>query len=198
MKKVIIGMGILSFLIGSILVIHNFYSTQKTKEEDRQELENFFETFSDTEEEPVLEEPKEETKQVVKTNYVGVLEIPKINLKTGIVWSNKSFSTMNRNVSIYPTSVLPDKVGNLILFGHSGTTSVGYFHKLNQLQNNDFIYLYYNQKTYTYKVFEIWEVSAANNTPLKQTDKNTITLLTCKRGNNKRRLVIRGELIDNV
>ena len=177
MKKktvILIILGILGILIGSFFVIHSFYLDQKVKQEDVEEIDNFFETFTDNEEENLNENSETQvskTKAEISTNYIAVIEIPKINLKTGVVWSNKSFSTMNRNVSIYPTSVLPDKVGNLILFAHSGTTRVGYFHNINKLQEKDPIYLYYNHQTYIYKVVEIWEVSAANYTKEEITKK---------------------------
>lgn len=191
-KKVMIVVGLMFLLSGLTIYIINYYYNYKIQKED----ENFVEQFM--EQDFAIETEETEIEEVIEEDYTGylaVLEIPKIELKTGVVMSSKNYSTMNRNVSIYPTSDMPNyKYGNIILFAHNGTSNVSYFKNINELEKNDLIYLYYDEVKYTYKVIDKYYVKENSKEPLmRKDDKSIITLMTCKKGNNKYRLIIVGE-----
>lgn len=198
MKKIFLVISVLIVFMGISMLIYNHYQDKKYQNADQELLEEFFEDFDNSNEEiPQVEEPNEEQQVQDTTSYLAVIEIPNISLYTGIVMSNSSYSTMNRNVSVYPTSDMPNiENGNFILFAHNGNSRVSYFRNIHRLKNNNEIYIYYNNKKYTYKIIKNYEVAMTDSTPLnKMKDKSIITLITCKSGNNKYRTIIVGEMV---
>lgn len=195
MKKILILVGIIMMISGITLLSYSIYQDNLCKNEDKENIKEFFEDYEENSNTDEIVE-KQETKQVQNTNYIAVIEIPTINLQTGIVMSNASYTTMNRNVSVYPTADMPSvDNGNFILFAHNGSSRVSYFKNINRLKDNDKIYIYYNNNKYTYNVIRKYDVSMYNSSPLNRVENKTIiTLITCKSGNNKYRTVIVGEL----
>lgn len=196
MKKVIFIMCVLFILSGLMLLNYNMFLNKAHKNLEEESLTEFFDSYDEN----VLEVEKEEkVEQVNINNYLAVIEIPTISLKTGIVMSNANYSTMNRNVSIFPSSNMPnEKNGNFVLFAHRGSSRVSYFNDIYKLKNDNNIYIYYNNAKYTYKVINKYDISMYDATPLnKMKDKSIITLITCKKGDNKYRTVIVGELIND-
>ena len=110
---------------------------------------------------------KIDTEDTKKLN--GVLEIPSIHLKTGIV------SNVDEGLVF---------VTDRLIAGHSGNCKVFYFDNLDKLELGDNVYLYIDGET-EYKVDSIKEV-----------DKNHVyingdlNLITCKKTDNDRRLLI--------
>ena len=110
---------------------------------------------------------KIDTEDTKKLN--GVLEIPSIHLKTGIV------SNVDEGLVF---------VTDRLIAGHSGNCKVCYFDNLDKLELGDNVYLYIDGET-EYKVDSIKEV-----------DKNHVyingdlNLITCKKTDNDRRLLI--------
>jgi LPXTG-site transpeptidase (sortase) family protein len=97
---------------------------------------------------------------------------------------------------IHNDSNLPDvEGGNVILVSHSGNASISYFKNLDKLTLDDLIYLNFNSKTYTYKIFNIYDVEKTGELSIKKEIKDsTITLITCRHNTNKQ-IVIMGKLI---
>ena len=92
-------------------------------------------------------------------------------------------------------SIVPDEInGNVILMAHSGTAYISYFNNLKYLNINDHIYLDYNNKTYNYKITNIYDVEKTGSLNIKRNNnKSTITLITCRDNSNKQ-IVIIGEI----
>lgn len=198
MKKIFLVISVLIIFIGASMLIYNQYQDKKYQDTDNELLQEFFEDFDNSNEEILqMEESKEDQQVQDATSYLAVIEIPNISLYTGIVMSNSSYTTMNRNVSIYPSSDMPNiENGNFILFAHNGNSRVSYFRNIHILKNNDEIYIYYNNVKYTYRIIKNYEVAMTDSTPLnKMKDKSIITLITCKSGNNKYRTIIVGEMV---
>ena len=199
MKKVFLIISIIMIFIGTSILIYNIYQDNKYKNDDEELLQDFFDNYDDSS--IVNEEPQEETTNYQEpdySSYLAVIEIPSISLKTGIVMSNADYTTMNRNVSIYPSADMPNvENGNFILFAHNGSSRVSYFRNISKLKNGNDIYIYYNNQQYTYKVIKQYDVAMTDSTPLnKMKDSTIITLITCKSVNNKYRTVIVGELVE--
>lgn len=198
MKKIFLVISVLIIFMGASMLIYNQYQDKKYQDTDNELLQEFFEDFDNSNEETSqVEEPKVEQQVQDNTFYLAVIEIPNISLYTGVVMSNSSYTTMNRNVSIYPSSDMPNvDNGNFILFAHNGNSRVSYFRNIHRLKNNDEIYIYYNNLKYTYRIIKNYEVAMTDSTPLnKMKDKSIITLITCKSGNNKYRTIIVGEMV---
>jgi LPXTG-site transpeptidase (sortase) family protein len=102
----------------------------------------------------------------------------------------------------YPGTSLPGENGNVVITGHSSYFPwdpgrfKDVFALLHDVQVDDRIVLYYNQKKFVYKVVEKFEIRPTQIEVLKQTEKETLTLITCTPiGTNIRRLIIRAEPI---
>ena len=201
-KKIITFTCMMMVFSGMCLLTYNVIKDKEIKQEDNEKLEEYFENFEEKQE---LEQENNNIVESEKINtsdnksYVAVIEIPSIKLKTGIVMSDKDYKSMNRNVSIYPTSDMPNvENGNFILFAHNGNSRISYFKNIYKLNNNDDIYIYYQNSKYHYKVINKYDVEMNSNIPLKKIDgKTIITLITCNKNNNKYRTIVVGELVND-
>ena len=192
-NKSLVILGSLFLISGLSLIVLTIYTTFKTKSEEDIALDNFYieekqiENTDDTTTEDVVEEKKD-----TSINYVAVLRIPKINLKRGLVDRNSKYNNIKYNIMIHKESDTPDKeASNVILVAHSGTAGVAYFRNVDKLSLNDEIYLDYNNKTYSYKITNIYDIEKTGIAPIrKETTKSTITLITCRHNTNKQIVVI--------
>ena len=81
--------------------------------------------------------------------------------------------------------------GNLILASHSGNSKISYFKNLNKLKINDDVIIYYQGNDYIYKVKNIYEIEKTGKAIiLKNNEKKTLTLITCKHNTNKQIVII--------
>lgn len=189
---IIIGLGI----IGG-KVITNYL--------DKKQEESLINDFYKEQEEyvvdvPVMEEElvqEEEREQEVKSNtpeinYIAVLKIPKIDLEKGLASKDSYWNNVNRNIQILSESDMPDvENGNVILASHSGNGKVSYFRKLNKLQNDDIVSIFYNGKEYKYKIVNSYEIAKNGYAHIvRNKEKSTLTLITCKHNTNKQIVVI--------
>lgn len=141
-----------------------------------------------------LEEPKEEQPENNSTNnqnYIGILEIPKINLKRGFYSINSKYNNVDYNITIINGSTYPNEENNnLILAAHSGDCPVCYFENLYKLKIDDVAYLYYNNIKYSYKIVNIYEEEKDGTIAIhRDYDKNVLTLITCTRNSNTKQTV---------
>ena len=177
--------GILLILIGSSVLIYRYYDNKETKQIEDNSVEIFFEEEIH-DEEIKQEEPKEEKPQVI-INYVAILEIPKINLKRGLVDKNSYLNNVDRNIYTLKETTYPndESVSHILLASHSGNSSVSFFRNLKRLDNNDLIYLYYNNVKYTYEVYKHYEIEKTGTMKMDLSSEDDITLITCKSNTNK-------------
>lgn len=196
----IILIGIFFFLLGTSFLIFNYYKQEKQNNIEQEKIEEFFEI---EEQEDVKEEIKddEETSNntVQEENYIGILEIPKINLKKGLVDKNSPSNNVNKNIYILKETTLPDERINshIILASHSGNSYISYFKNLKKLDMKDKVYFYYKNVKYTYEISNKYEIDKTGTTELKITNKSDITFITCISGTNKQ-VVYVANLIDKV
>lgn len=193
MKKISITIGIIIIAIGTYTLVMSFNKDNNYKNEDNKSIDNFFNEYN---EKVQTDKENDKTRKSDFISYKAVIEIPNISLKAGIVMSDKTFKSMDRNVSIYPSSDMPDvKGGNFILFAHSGNARVSYFKNIDKLKIGNEIKAYYNKTEYKYKVIKKYDISQYDDTPLsKMKDKTIITLITCTKNNSDYRTIVVGEL----
>ena len=143
------------------------------------------------EEEIVKEEQQVENKKE-EVNYIAVLKIPKIGLEKGLASKDSYWNNVNRNIQILSESDMPDvEKGNVILAGHSGNSGVSYFRKLNKLQIDDTVSISYQGKEYVYKMVNSYEIEKNGYAHiLRNAEKATLTMITCKHNTNKQLVVI--------
>ena len=140
-----------------------------------------------------------EIKKQVKTNnnqnnekYISVLEIPKISLKVGIYDKKSKLNNVNKNIYLLNESNMPNEEnGNFILAAHSGNSNISYFKNLPKLIINDIAYVYYEGIKYKYKLVNNYEVDKTGKIAIvRNLEKNTMTLITCKRNTDKQLVFI--------
>ena len=146
------------------------------------------------------EEEKVETKNEESYDYIAVLEISSINLKRGLVAYDNKYNNVNYNIQIIENSNMPNiDNSNLILAGHNGNSSVSFFKDLYKLKKGDLINVYYDNYKYIYEYSYYYEVDKTGTVNIvRDNNKTTITLITCKKGSDTKQLVFIGYLIDKV
>lgn len=182
MRKISLIIGFLIVISGVIMLSLSMIKDNNYRKEDKKSLDNFFNEYNEIKEDNGI-------------SYISALEIPSIALKTGVVMSDNTFKSMDRSVSIYPASNMPDEDGgNFVLFAHSGNSRISYFKNIDKLNKGDVINVYYNKAEYHYKVINKYEVAENDDTPLyRMKDKTIITLITCNKTNGNYRTVVVGE-----
>lgn len=198
-KNAKITLGILLLFLGISCLLFTYFKTIKSNIFNEKNLKYFEEVdIAETIEEVVDETvPEETTTPVINYNYIGYLDIPKINLKRGFVSLNSKYNSISYNVMLIKGSSMPDvKNGNLILAAHRGNSSVSFFDKLYKLNLGDEANVTYNDKVYTYKLVNTYlEAKDGTIAIYRDENKTTLTLITCTRGDKKTQTVFIFELV---
>lgn len=178
----IIVVGIFVFFIPNL-------KKEEVKRKENKKVEEFIKK------EDITQELKQE-EEVVKEDYIMILEIPKMNLKKGLYSMSSKYNNVSYNIQILKESSMPDeKNSNLILAGHNGNSSVSFFDKLNKLEKEDKVYIYYNNYKYTYEIGNMYEVDKTGTIAIKKIkEENAIVLISCKKYTKDKQLVYIGYL----
>ena len=213
-NSTILLIGIILILTGIIIGFYEYFTQRKNEIfsdmnillyenetpsniESGEELEVLEENI--VEEQPKENNSSEEIQQNVETkyDYIGILEIPKINLKRGFVGLNSKYNKVNYNITVINGSTYPDKNNNnLILAAHSGVCSVCFFDRLFNLSIGDVAHITYNNVKYTYKLVNTYEVEKTGKVAIyRDYNKKVLTLITCTRNSNTKQTVFIFELI---
>lgn len=187
------------FLIGSFMYIgriaYNYYAELRDYNKAQEFLnigkEEVEEIKVDIDEEEIKEQPKQEEKKTSNYNYIGVLEIPKINIKRGFLNIKDKGNNVNKNLQVIKGSDMPNvKNGNLIIAAHSGNSYISYFKNLYKLSNDDVAYVYFNNIKYTYKVAGKYDAEKNGKVTIhRDNKKNTLTLITCSQTDKTKQIV---------
>jgi LPXTG-site transpeptidase (sortase) family protein len=132
----------------------------------------------------VKEKPKEES--------LMTIQIDKIDLVNKIYKKNSKQNDIDKNVIILDDSDYPDKEnGTVLIGGHSGTGSLAYFKRLNELELNDEIKLFFENKEYVYKINNISKDTKDGRIRIDYSSKeNRLILYTCNPDDKDTYLVI--------
>lgn len=148
--------------------------------------------------ENVIQETKEQvnnTNETVKekiTEDVNTwcLEIPKINLKANIS-EGTTKEVMEDYIGHFEETTKEN--GNVGLAAHNRGYKNNYFQKIKELKEGDSIFYTYKGETKEYLVTKHVIIKDTDWTYLEDTDKNTITLITCVENEPEYRRCIQGE-----
>lgn len=180
-KKTII-IGYLSIILGIGMLCYPIFTNEIVKHKENKKIEHFF-----TKEITPDVQLEEEDKYLNQSNqYIGILEIPSIDLEKGFYDINNINNDVDKNIEILNGSDMPDiDNGTFILAGHSGSSIYSYFKDLDKLELNDEIYIYYNNYKYSYKLVNVYEVEKVGKVRIeKDINKTTLVLITCKHNTN--------------
>lgn len=199
-KSQLIIFGSFLIIIGNIMIISKFLYNYFQIQTEKDLIDKFYD--EEKIKKKIVEEEStsnnEQNKNVTTDNeYIGILKIPKIGLEKGLVSKNSYYNNVNRNIFILNESDMPNKEkGNVILAGHSGNSRISFFKNLYKLEINDYVSIFYNGSEYKYKVVNLYEIEKTGKANIvRNVEKSTLTLITCKQNINKQ-IVYICELID--
>lgn len=152
-----------------------------------------------TEEEPeeITEEPKEDNNYTYE-EYLGIIDIPKIELYKGFYSKTSNLNNVKFNLYVLPSSNYPNvENGNLIIAGHSGNYNNSYFANLYKLEKEDTITIHYNNNKYIYQIINIYNEEKTGKVRIfRNKNKTTLTLITCTKDDNNHQTIYIAELIN--
>lgn len=206
-NSTILLIGIIFVVVGVCIGFYEIFSERRNKifsdmnillyeSEIPSNIESDEEIEIEEERNEIIEQPVEEEKEETKYDFMGILEIPKINLKRGFLELNSKYNKVNYNITLIKGSTFPDETNNnLILAAHSGNCKVCFFDKLFELSINDNAYIQYNNIRYKYKLVNTYEVEKDGTVPIyRDYDKNVLTLITCTKYSDTKQTVFVFEL----
>lgn len=190
--------GTIIILIGGFFLSFNYVQSKKVMVYDY--MNNiFYSSGSDTEakeEEETINNGDTEIPNVSDTQYIGYLEIPKINFNKGFYKKESSLNDVDKNLLLVKEANYPNvSKGNLIIAGHSGTAWNSFFNDLYKLSVGDEAKVVFNNKTYTYKFVNIYKAAKTGTISIYRNSKRTtLTLVTCTNNDSTTQTIYIGEL----
>lgn len=183
-----IYINLLSLFISLVIfvVLQLFFSnydtfTHKSSLKAGFEVQN---TIQETKEDVIVQEKSEEEKNM------WYLEIPKINLRADIK-EGTTKEIMEDYIGHFEETK-KDK-GNVGLAAHNRGYKNNYFARLKELKEGDSIFYNYQGEIKEYEVTKHVIIKDTDWSYLKDTDENTITLITCVENEPEYRRCIQGE-----
>ena len=200
-QNIIAAIGAVIVLIGGFFLSYNYVQAKKIMAYDH--MANLFydgQTVSIVEEEDNKKEEIEEVAlpEEVTNDYIGYLNIPKINLTKGFLDYRSTENDVEKNILVVEGSNYPDtKKGNFILAGHSGTGWKAFFNDLYKLTQGDVAYVTYKNKKYTYQIVNIYKQPKTGSLVIyRDYEKTTLTLITCTNWDSTSQTVYIAELVN--
>ena len=208
-NAIIIVVCFIAFSLGLILLSYNYilgkrdlaFEKINMQINDNKEVE-----IKDKKDVPEKKEENNQTndqtnakqKNTYHYDYIGTLEIPKINLTKGFVDMNSKHNNVDYNMQIIKPSNYPDvENGNLIIASHSGSSSISYFKHLYKLNVGDMAYIYYNNVKYTYQIVNIYKEPKTGYLNIyRDLNQTTLTLVTCTKNDDTTQTVYICNLIN--
>lgn len=192
--------GAIITLIGGFFISYNYIESQKIMAYDYM-ANAFYDgnqvTVAENENNQT-EEKKEGLSGEITNDYIGYLNIPKINLTKGFLDNRSSENDVEKNILVVEGSNYPDvDKGNFILAGHSGTGWKAFFNDLYKLSAGDTAKITYKDKTYTYQITNIYKQPKTGKLAIyRNYDKTTLTLITCTNNDSTTQTIYIAELIN--
>ena len=201
-KSQLLIVGSLLILIGVSVIGGKLFIDMKKDDLENIALIEFYEEQEKIKQTPPAEtneEKQEEIKSIKPLDYVAVLKIPSIGLEKGLVSKDSYYNNVNKNIKILDESDMPDKEnGNVILAAHSGNGRTAFFKNLNKLKKDNIVSVFYNGYEYKYKMVNTYDVEKTGTVEIvRNSEKNTLTLITCRHNTNKQIVVI-CELVEKI
>lgn len=197
MKK----LGVYLVIIGIVIISFYFVYNNALDKRAQDRVDDYINDTSTVDEvlnEEMVEEPKEEKNNSSNNiNYTAIIEIPKINLKKGVVDSTNNFRSINYAISVDKNSNYPNEKGNFILYAHSGSSYISYFKNLNKVNINDDVYVYFSGVKYHYVIYDKYDIEKTGKAKIiTSKDNNYITLITCNQDRKGYQVIVIGKLLE--
>ena len=185
--------GFLLIITSTLFSFRYIYLKNYEKNKTEQIIEEIFieeqviESETKEEQPTIIDTPKKET--ILTNEYLGYIEFSNYGVKR-LITNGTDKETLDKNLAGLSdmSASLDDKVGNIIMAGHS-TSNV--FQKLHYMKIGDEIKIVSHKDTYYFNITEKHVIDSDNFTYFKYNNKEKIlTLITCKNNSNQRLIVI--------
>ncbi len=198
------------FIIVAIVIFTNYHIYNYMHDKiEKKRVEQFLEAnmnnqgIIDEEEFVELEEEikpnQDENKNTDSYDYIGILEIPKIDFQKGFFDVDDKRNNVNQNIQVIKNSTMPDiDKSLLVIAGHSGNGINNYFHYLYKLDYNDEVYIYYKNIKYVYHVVNIYEKNKDGSIDILSSNDSQLVLTTCSQSDKSKQIVIISNLINKI
>lgn len=147
--------------------------------------------------------------QFLLTEEKNKISIPSLNLEAPLIYLETEdediiHQSLDEGVVHYPSSSLPGERGNVVILGHSapsGWPDIDYdrvFSHIDQLEEGELIYIYFNNYIYPYSVFakHIFSLAEKEAYLSLPTEEFILILSTCyPPGKNEKRYVVMAHLV---
>ena len=155
--------------------------TDEDNDDEEEEINDDEIDEIDDEENNLPQTQSESLKSKIAKEFIGYLEIGKINLKQGLLSKKSRYNKVKYNIQMLSPSSYPDEEnGNVILAAHSGTGYLAFFKNLYRLSNGDEARIIYKGYIYTYKIVNIYNVPKTGKVKVvRDGKKSCLTLITC-------------------
>lgn len=196
--SVVAAIGTIIIIIGGFFLSYNYVQSKKVMVYDY--MSNVFyssgRVVSSTPEEEFMNNDDTEIPNVSDNQYIGYLEIPKINFNKGFYKKESSLNDVDKNLLLVKEANYPNvSKGNLIIAGHSGTAWNSFFNDLYKLSVGDIAKVKFNNKTYTYKLVNIYKAAKTGTISIyRNVNRTTLTLVTCTNNDSTTQTIYIGEL----
>ena len=198
-NRTVVIISFIVIIIGILWVSSNYLAGKKNKAYEKINISLFSENngvvVDNTPQNIAIAEVEVDDKNKNK-NYLGILKIDKINLEQGFYDKDNELNNVDKSVTLLGPSDYPDqKNGNTILVAHSGSSYLGYFKHLWQLNKGDLASVVYKGKTYVYKIVNIYnDVKDGDVTIYRNKNKTTLTMITCTKDSDTEQTIYIAEL----
>lgn len=164
-------------LIGIIVIAYAFGAKYWTEYKQNNMVKNYEKKIEDVKHKKQI--PKQEAqKETIADGTVGILVIPKIDLKVAI-GEGTDLKTLKYAVGHFKNTAMPGQKGNFCLAGHRSYTFGEYFNRLGEIKIGDEITVKTISGDFKYKVYDIKVVLPEETDVLNSTEDATMTLVTC-------------------
>lgn len=175
LKKVNI-IGLILILIGISILVYAFGTKYWTRYTQNNMVKNYEQKIK--EHKGKVKISKDSADSSVNYGTVGILIIPKIDLKVA-VGEGTDMNTLRYAVGHFKGTAMPGEKGNFALAGHRSYTFGQYFNRLDELTTGDEIRVKTVKGSYKYKVYNTKVVLPDEVNVLNPTKDATMTLITC-------------------
>lgn len=175
LKKVKI-IGLILILIGISILLYAFGTKYWTKYTQNNMVKNYEQKIK--EHKGKVKISKDSADSSVNYGTVGILIIPKIDLKVA-VGEGTDMDTLRYAVGHFKGTAMPGEKGNFALAGHRSYTYGQYFNRLDELTTGDEIFIETIKGNYKYRIYNKKVVLPEDMSVLNPTGDATMTLVTC-------------------
>ncbi len=193
-NKIIFILGLVLVLISILVYSFELYKNYKIEKETERVIETIFEEVPTPEVEieiqkEVITETQKKEEIRLTNKYLGYIELSNYGIKR-LITSGTDKATLDKGLvgTLSVSAGIDDKVGNLIIAGHSVSNT---FQKLHYMKIGEEIKIVSHKNTYIYRITEKHTINDDDMSFFKRIeDKKILTLITCKNNGNQRLIVI--------